>query len=341
MNLLTPNVSFSGEEGQSVIGCRETQWIRVGPESVRAQYRAEETGRNEMMQPSNPNPALNCVLKSAITPVIALALCGGLMHAQSAGGDAASGNDLLRRVLDNEIQAQTADHTHWRYRSSSGSDKDCKKEEIIQTKDGEIGHLVLVGSRPLTVDEERKEEDRIEAILNNPEQQRKKQRDAAEDAKRAEHVLRTLPQAVIATYGRREGDLQELNFKPHPSFSPSTREDQVLHALAGKIWVNTRENRLAEISGYLVETVKFGGGLLGYLEQGGQFVVKQSEVGSGHWEVTSLHVNMKGKALCFKTINVHQEQTNSDYERVSDDLTLAQGANELRHDLHATAHLQR
>ena len=76
--------------------------------------------------------------------------------------------------------------------------------------------------------------------------------------------------------------------------------------------------------------VKFGGGLLGHLNAGGQFEVKQTEIAPGFWELTLLNVDMKGKALFFKTISVQQKACRSDFHQISDDLTLAEGANLLR-----------
>jgi hypothetical protein len=46
----------------------------------------------------------------------------------------------------------------------------------------------------------------------------------------------------------------------------------------------------------------------------------------GLWELTVLNVQMKGKALFFKTISVQQKMLRSGFRRVSDDLTLAQAA---------------
>jgi hypothetical protein len=287
------------------------------------------------------------VLKTSLNfAVMAMVFTGGMVLGQSSisSNSEIPANDLLKKVLENEIKTQTDDHSHWKYQSTTVSATDPKKfkrEEIVQTNTGDISHLTMIDGRALTPDEEMKEENRIQSLLNDPEAQRKKQRDAAEDGKRAARYLRIIPQAVLASYGERRGDLQELNFKPNPNFKPSTREDEVLHALAGQIWVNTKEYRLAEISGHLVETVKFGGGLLGYLEQGGQFEVKQKEVGPGHWEIATMHVDMHGKALCFKTINVHQDQDNSNYEPAPNDLTLAQGAQELRQELHASVRMPR
>jgi hypothetical protein len=39
-----------------------------------------------------------------------------------------------------------------------------------------------------------------------------------------------------------------------------------------------------------------------------------------------LNINMRGKALFFKTIEVQQNETRTGFQRVPDDLTLAQAA---------------
>jgi hypothetical protein len=99
-----------------------------------------------------------------------------------------------------------------------------------------------------------------------------------------------------------------------------------VHAMEGVLWVNARQKRLADISGRLTHPVKFGGGLLGHLDAGGHFHVKQEEVQPGCWELALLDVDMKGKALFFKTIGVQEEVKRSMFRRVRDDLAAAQGA---------------
>ncbi|MGE5726615.1 MAG: hypothetical protein ACM34G_15645, partial [Acidobacteriota bacterium] len=74
------------------------------------------------------------------------------------------------------------------------------------------------------------------------------------------------------------------------------------------------------------QEVKFAGGLLGHLDKGGTFNVKQSEIAPGVWDVTCMNIQMNGKALFFKTIAVREKDIRSDYRRVSSQLTLAQAA---------------
>jgi hypothetical protein len=96
-----------------------------------------------------------------------------------------------------------------------------------------------------------------------------------------------------------------------------------------------KKKRLLEISGHLTRPVKFLGGLLGHLDAGGQFYVKQEEVEPGYGELTIMNVDMKGRALFFKTIAVQQKVQRSTFRRVHDDLTPAQGADLLRQHVKA------
>jgi hypothetical protein len=47
-------------------------------------------------------------------------------------------------------------------------------------------------------------------------------------------------------------------------------------------------------------------------------------LGADYWEITRLKVDMKGKALFFKTISVGQDESRSHFQQIPDTLTLAQ-----------------
>jgi hypothetical protein len=280
-------------------------------------------------------------LRPAISILLILVGISATPSTVPSDDDSSSANELLRMVVENELRIQAGDHSHWKYESRSQTSGRDYRREVIQTRDGEIDGVLEIDGRPLTQSEERNESERIQHLANNPDRQRKRQRDQAQDAQKSERMLKVLPEVVVASYGERKGELLELNFKPNPNFRPSSHEQQVFHAMSGRVWVDTKENRLAEIEGRLTRTVKFGGGLLGHLDKGGEFHVKQSEVAPGHWEITLMHVEMRGKALLFKTIGAHQDESRSDFQRIPDDLSLAQGAAELRQQLHVTTRRQR
>lgn len=250
-----------------------------------------------------------------------------------------SANDLVRRVIDNELKAETADHSHWMFRLDTKKPNSAEEvDQVVETKDGDLQRPILINGRPLSTDQQQRADGHIKYLVQHPNALRKSQHDKDQDESQSKHMLKLLPDAFLFQYGERRGDLVPLNFKPNPRFRPPDREARVFHAMEGSIWVDGKQNRLAQIDGHLTQEVKFGGGILGHLDKGGQFHVKQEQLDQGLWELTSLNVQMNGKALFFKTIAVRQKYTRSDFKRVSDNLTLAQGADMIHSSV--TSHQQ-
>ena len=209
--------------------------------------------------------------------------------------------------------------------------------EVVETKNGDLKRLLLINGHSLTARQEREAEEQIRRLASNPSALRKSLKEENDDAAQSQRMLKTLPQALIFRFGEKKGDAVELLFSPNPHFHPPTREAQVFQAMEGKMWLDTKQQRLIELSGHLTREVKFGGGWLGHLNPGGQFYVKQAEVAQGYWELTCLNVNMQGRALLFKTISVQQKLQRSDFHQISDDLTMAQAADLLRKQTLAAA----
>src|SRR6266849_4439999 len=53
---------------------------------------------------------------------------------------------------------------------------------------------------------------------------------------------------------------------------------------------------------------------------------RSRQVVPGHWDMTTMSVEMTGKALLFKSIVVQKRENRRDFHQVSDDLTLTQAA---------------
>jgi len=75
------------------------------------------------------------------------------------------------------------------------------------------------------------------------------------------------------------------------------------------MWVDCQQERLTGFDGHLTQAVKFGFGLLGHLDKGGHFEARQAEVVPGHWDMTTLSLEMTGKALLFASIGVQKKES--------------------------------
>jgi Tfp pilus assembly protein PilN len=240
-----------------------------------------------------------------------------------------SANELLHKVVDHELRADKEDQSRWMYKSTTRKSGRVVTKEVIETKQGDLDRLLSINGKAINEEQQKSENERVQKILADPDELQKLQKNQQNDSDQSEHLLAVLPKAMIASYGRRRDGLIELNLNPNPKYHPTSHETEVFHAMAGQLWVNSKEDRLAVIDGHLIKRVEFWHGLLGHLEKGGEFHVTQSEVQPGHWEITALHINMRGKALFFKNIGVQENERRSDFERVMDDLTIAQAAEKL------------
>jgi hypothetical protein len=299
----------------------------AGCRSVRASTHHVRTGDHGMFV---AKPTLRRQKAASILITAALLIFCIPVGAQCAS--TVSAGEFLRRAVNAELQAQAADHTHWTYQVKAGAPGKERVKLVVETRDGDLERLQSLNGQPITPEQERQEDRRIASIVNKPKshERNKQRREQAEDGRKTDELFRMLPSAVISSYGECRGDLVEILFQPNSNFHPSSREDAVFHQMAGRIWINQRENRLAEIEGHLIEGVKFAGGLLGHLDKGGEFHVRQSEVTPDHWEITLLHVNMHGKALFFKTISVQENETRTNYQPVPGNLTLSEAAQQLQ-----------
>lgn len=241
-------------------------------------------------------------------------------------------NRLARDLFYNEVQAENRDQSLWCFHELDEEHGLKKLSAVCQSKEGQMDRLLEVNGEELSPGQRLAEDQRVQKLLNHPDELLKKQKKDQDDTKQAHDLMRMFPDAFRFQYGDMRGNLMELKFAPNPDFHPSGRAAQVFHHLEGTLLLDPSQLRLAEITGQLTSDVKFGWGLLGHLDQGGAFVVKQRELGSGYWEMTELNVQMTGKALLFKTITVQQHQIFSDFRPEPDGTTPEQAFDFLRQD---------
>jgi hypothetical protein len=234
--------------------------------------------------------------------------------------------ELARKVVTNELRIQNEEQSHWMYRLEKEEDGRKEIQKLLETKNGSLSRLLSIDGHPLDAKQLRKENQRIQSLVSHPDEQRKLQQASNKKAEQGARLFRILPDVFVFSYASRQGDLVTLNFTPNPTFQSLSLEARVFHGMEGEMTVDTKQERLVALNGYLMEDVKFGFGVLGHLDRGSTFEIGQTEVIPGHWEMTALHVDMKGKALLFKTIGVQVTENHSDFHRVPDDLTLKEAA---------------
>jgi hypothetical protein len=256
---------------------------------------------------------------------LAIILLGLSAPSQSVPSGRVSANDLARRVITNELKFQD-DHTNWMYRLEKEQNGKKQVEEIIETKEGSLSRLLSINDHPLSAKQQAEEDQRVQELMTSRSAKRKLRRALDAETLQGRRLFKMLPDAFVFDYAGKGGSLVKLSFRPNPTFHPPSLEARVFHDMEGEMWVDSKQERLAAFDGRLMQDVKFGFGLLGQLDRGGHFEVRQAEVVPGHWDITTMSVEMTGKALLFKSIAVQKRENRRDFHQVSDDLTLTQAA---------------
>lgn len=260
----------------------------------------------------------------AATLFLGLAFSGYAQAQQPAPGD------LIKAVIQKELGSGASSDIQWKYVLEKEIDGKQETREVVETRSGSLDRLLAIAGKPLGTTQQHDELQRLLRVSHSPDEQRKLSDARKKDADQCVAFLKMIPQTFIFEYAGEHagpnGELVKLTFKPNPNFQPPSREGKVMHELAGTLWVDIKQQRLAAIDGQLLNEVKFGGGLLGHLEKGGHFNVKRMEIAPGQWEMTEMDVNMRGKALLFKTISVQQKERHHNFERIPDDMSMADAA---------------
>jgi hypothetical protein len=235
-----------------------------------------------------------------------------------------SPNDLVRKVVNHELDVEDQDHSLWMYRDLTNVPGPSKEKMVVETHQGQLTCLEQIDGQPLTTEQRNAEQRRIQNFVADASAQRRAQQASRSDDQQSTDLFSILPDAFLFQYDGAQGDETKLSFRPNPAFRSHSMEEYVFHKMDGFVIVNTKEDRLVEIAGTLTHGVEFFGGLLGHLDPGGTFDVRLTEVKPGIWKIAKIKVNMRGKALFFKTIGDQEDETHSDFRQVPDGITLSQ-----------------
>jgi hypothetical protein len=231
---------------------------------------------------------------------------------------------LVRAASWNELHSSNSGHP-FRFRLRKQDENGSTTKDIIETKDGDVARLVAVNDKPLTPDRAKIERERLDNLLAHPELQARRHKKEQEDSGRENEMVRLLPDAFIYTYRgvveTPNGPAWRLDFVPNEKFLPPDREAQVYHGMAGQLWIDCAQKRMARLDAHLIADVNFGWGVIGRLYKGGTILVIQKDVGEHHWEALHLKLNLTGKILMLHSITFQSTEDASDYKPVSNSLT--------------------
>lgn len=259
--------------------------------------------------------------------------------ALNSAQNAASAIELVRAAVANEVTA-AGDSSKHMFRTRKQTPQGSQTRIYVETREAIAGMTVAYNDQPVTPLQLQGEEGRLAGLAGSPEQLSRKHLQEQETAERTLRIVKALPDAFLYDYDGEEngaadlgkdGDrLVRLKFRPNPAYRPPSRVEEVLAGMQGIVLIASEARRIAKIDGTLFKEVGFGWGILGHLDKGGHFLVEQRDVGDGSWDVSRMSLSFTGKILLFKSLAIKSDEAFSEFRRVPDGTTFAQGVEMLK-----------
>jgi hypothetical protein len=199
------------------------------------------------------------------------------------------------------------------------------KEYTFFYMDGrEISTLVKKDGKPLSDDEQKKENEKarkeIEDVEKRQAKKDAKEAKAEEQGKEDENIgIEVLLRTCQITNPRRERfrgqDVLVFDFEPNPEFKPHGLIESLLHTLAGVLWVDEKAHTVVRAEAYFVGDFRVLGGLAANLQKGTSIILEQAFMNNEVWLPTYEEVHLGARFLLFKGVKVNGITRYSDYKR--------------------------
>jgi hypothetical protein len=235
---------------------------------------------------------------------------------------------LVKEACFNAIQQREA-KSLWSYRVERREDKHIILEQVIETVDTPVTHLLAVDGHAPTAAQLKEEDDRHRRLLRNSAGQSAFKKDHDEDSKKMEEMLRVIPEVFVFQDQGKQRGLEKIAFHPNPDFKPKTYEQRVLHTLVGTAFIDLHDKQIARISATLAQRVEFGLGLLGRVDRGGTVNIARTRLPAGVWQVSMEKIDLSGRMAIFKSFNRRKDEQRSDFKPVAPGTTFTQALDEL------------
>jgi hypothetical protein len=197
-----------------------------------------------------------------------------------------------------------------------------KEYDVFNCGGDEIRHLVKNDSKPLTPEEQQKEDDRFNKEFS---EMQKKQAELANDPKKQEKEdeeqqtqISDFLRAESFTNPRRERfrgqDVIVFDFGANPDYKPRNRAESIVQKLVGVVWIDEKAHDVARLEARFSDTVKIGGGLLASLDKGTNLVFEQTKINGEVWLPSYTEVHAAARVVFIK-VRQNEIDRYSDYKK--------------------------
>jgi hypothetical protein len=200
--------------------------------------------------------------------------------------------------------------------------REVKEYDVFNCGGDEIRHLVKDDSKPLTAEQQHKEDERFNKEFS---EFQKKQAELANDPKKQEKENER-EQAQISDFLRAENfmnprrerfrgqDVIVFDFGANPDYKPRKLVESIVQKLVGVVWIDEQARDVARLEARFSDKVKIGAGLLASLDKGTNLVFEQTKINGEVWLPSYAEVHAAARVV-FIRVRQNEIDRYSDYKK--------------------------
>ena len=260
--------------------------------------------------------------------LVQVVLLGALFIASSENGPKvhaegpASGPEYIHKIAENVKKnrilemSYTFEVTHKKLtlgRDAEVQDSETRTYEITPLEDDYYRKLIKKDGKPLSEQESRNEENKLEESLKRQthlsiSERNKLEKKKMERRRKEEQFWNEVIKAFDFTEVRGETvegrSTRVFEAVPRAQYVPDDSDFELLKKIKGKIWVDAADDQVSRADVEFIENIRFGGGFLAKVNKGGTFTVLQRKVNEEVWFPSHSEIIVNGRLLLFKGFNL-------------------------------------
>ena len=242
--------------------------------------------------------------------------------------------DIPNLILDVERNQKVAEsvQNNYVYRihrvmQDFGKDGQVKKTTVVDADslsiDGvRVNRETARNGRPLTPEEAKKENERVDKDVAKAKERRAKAKDKGRDTDaRGDDMISASRILELGTFSnpRRESidgrDTIAIDYAGDPKAKTRNAGETVIRDLAGTIWIDEKDRTMVRAEGHFANDFKVGGGLVADIHKGTRFSFHAQKVNGEVWLPATIEGRGSARVMLFLSFNGAMELTASDYRK--------------------------
>ena len=239
---------------------------------------------------------------------------------------ASTGQEDVQAIIQRSVQANSKDWQAapaYSYFERDVQGGGTRTSEVTMILGSPYYRLVAVNGKPLTPEEQAKEQQKLETVMaqrcGESKQERgeriaKYENERSRDHQLTDEMTKAFKFELVGEQKSGPFDVYVLKATPQPGYQPANRETKVLTGMQGELWIDKQTFHWVKVEAEVIHPVSVVG-FVARVEPGTRFELEKMPVDNGIWLPEHFAMKSRARILLLYTSKNQEDETYFDYHK--------------------------